>query len=132
MPITYTLTSDKMLHLILMIWISLRPTHKYINGSASDKSFARRKVYFNLIKSSDSPEAIERIVKLLEKEETMFKIDFMRTFLHHFKLREFMEMIDGREDIDSGYYVDICEGIKHLHEFQEAFCKGAPISELRY
>jgi len=104
---------------------------KFSRGLADEKSYKRRNIYFKLIKSCDSAADMYKIVKRFEKEEIMFKIDFLKVFLHHYKVREHLENIEEDADVDSGVYVEVCKGLKYVHEFQDVFCKGAPLSEVR-
>jgi len=125
----YEFNTDRLFSVGMAARQVIQSIQKFSRGTATEQTHLKNKTYFNLLKTCDDCETMEKIVRRLGKEDKFYIIEFLRLFVTHFNEEELMEQVFTDKDTMSDEdYMNLCEQAKNVREFKNLFCRGEPNS----
>lgn len=123
----YEFNDDRLFSVGMAARQVIQSIKKFSRGTATEQTHLKNKTYFNLLKTCDDCETMEKIVRRLGKEDKFYIIEFLRLFVTHFNEEELMEQVfTDKDDMSDEDYMNLCEQAKNVREFKNLFCRGEP------
>ena len=127
MTTRYEINDDRLFSIAMGVRQVIVNIKKFSRGTATEQTHLKNKTYFNLLKTCDDCETMEKIVLRLGKEDPFFIVEFFRLFIYYFDEDALMnDVFEDKDTMTDESYMGLCEQAKNIREFKRLFCRGPP------